>query len=1201
VLITHCYLSFFAVIEHAEMLADTYVRAQGEIARAQSSNEGKWPRDLNLILLLDSDTAPISATIRELVDDRFVCRKFVLSVNGREIRNVLTDLPFWPPGDLVRAMTPSVATGVQETVSGYDPRLIADLASHSPGAERISKKIQEASYHFDGGSLEDPSIQELAPTAVGHNKLAAVEITNFRGVRSLQRNKMSLASDVVFIYGPNGVGKTSIADAVEWAITGQIERLQKIPSQRPNPLINVFSNNGQATVTCHLSSGDYISRSYDGRKVLRSIHSESVSEDRALIDYVVGTKAAAPEVRLRIERLRDLFRGSHILSQHNIRRFLQETDPADRFDILTNMIGAEEFVRFREKVTAVLRYLRSDTDSAVDQSTSLKNELEEVSARNRARQDELKQLNLSITSGRTLQELNRQVMGGLKSTECEIDETIVQGGSAATVEGNSEMLAIQAEGAIQRKKAAVQDTILRLKSLQLEVPGYVESKAQCEHLTSTINRAKAQVETLHVEIQKQEQSRRDIQRELRDDKSKQAQAAGRVASLQWLEGSFRVYHADQQKRQQAEQSLLRQRQELGNSDAILTNLENTLVKTQTHLAEVQRTIVLKTNRDRIFSGILQRLPAAQAKWKEAVQLEDRGNQINSRLRELRQTAQLATSELNSSQAGLTELERLYGSEAARTNLLNSFLARLQELVQSPECPLCGRVFSSTEEAKTKIREHLSGVPTELRDLATHLAAAKTDLAKKQSVSDNLASEISVAESELQQNLAAIAIAKTVAAGFLNECSQMDVQLNQDNINAWGQALEQARNTYLSTGLREEAARIPNEIKSLTAQASERKGISDGLRLKLTELQEDIESLLSRERAFDTEIAARNIERSLIVPESQLDTQLSAAQEIAKRFNEAVFEKETELARVDSTITDCRENLRHTQEDIASKEVQLREYEGACSRFVAACHALGVTPVHPNDSIEGIIVNAEALLTALANLEHSVQILQQVVGILKLKREVDSLQQTEQGARKRLGAAKEKESHLNNWLSHMQKLESDVVRRQVDVVGAHLQRLEPALQQLYQRLNQHPVFGRLKIRVNEKKHELDVDAEPSIAHEQLGNIAVSPSAFFSDAQMNTLAISVFLAGALRQRWSGFSTIIIDDPIQQMDEMNVNAFLDLIRGLAGHRQFIILTCSRDFYLLALDKLECLNISKQGSFSAYRLEGVAPAELKVHCDAQ
>ena len=144
-----------------------------------------------------------------------------------------------------------------------------------------------------------------------------------------------------------------------------------------------------------------------------------------------------------------------------------------------------------------------------------------------------------------------------------------------------------------------------------------------------------------------------------------------------------------------------------------------------------------------------------------------------------------------------------------------------------------------------------------------------------------------------------------------------------------------------------------------------------------------------------------------------------------------------------------------------------------------------------------------------------------------------------------------------------------------------------------------IFEKVRINVDDKKRQIEVEVETSINSEILGNMVVSPMAFFSDAQMNTLAITVFLAGAMRQRWSGFDTILIDDPVQQMDEMNVYAFIDLIRGLSGERQFIIFTCNRDFYLLALERLSCLNDAQQKRFLAYRLEGIAPAELKVYCD--
>jgi len=98
--------------------------------------------------------------------------------------------------------------------------------------------------------------------------------------------------------------------------------------------------------------------------------------------------------------------------------------------------------------------------------------------------------------------------------------------------------------------------------------------------------------------------------------------------------------------------------------------------------------------------------------------------------------------------------------------------------------------------------------------------------------------------------------------------------------------------------------------------------------------------------------------------------------------------------------------------------------------------------------------------------------------------------------------------------------------------------------------------------------------------------LSPGKFFSEAQINVLALSIFLAGATQQRWSNLRSICIDDPVQQMDDMNAYAFLELIRGLARDRQFVITTCDPRFYDLAREMFECLNDNGRSKFCAYRL---------------
>lgn len=87
-------------------------------------------------------------------------------------------------------------------------------------------------------------------------------------------------------------------------------------------------------------------------------------------------------------------------------------------------------------------------------------------------------------------------------------------------------------------------------------------------------------------------------------------------------------------------------------------------------------------------------------------------------------------------------------------------------------------------------------------------------------------------------------------------------------------------------------------------------------------------------------------------------------------------------------------------------------------------------------------------------------------------------------------------------------------------------------------------------------------------------------------LNTLGVSIFLAMALRQSWLGLDTVLIDDPIQNLDDINVLSFIDLIRGLldaeAG-KQVIMSTHDARFYDLIKHKFADYRI-KAYRFNSY-----------------
>lgn len=66
-----------------------------------------------------------------------------------------------------------------------------------------------------------------------------------------------------------------------------------------------------------------------------------------------------------------------------------------------------------------------------------------------------------------------------------------------------------------------------------------------------------------------------------------------------------------------------------------------------------------------------------------------------------------------------------------------------------------------------------------------------------------------------------------------------------------------------------------------------------------------------------------------------------------------------------------------------------------------------------------------------------------------------------------------------------------------------------------------------------------------------------SMMFSSAQLNAVAVCIFLSLSLLRPQGGFSWVLLDDPIQNMDDYNILGLVDLLRSIRGERQVIVST--------------------------------------------
>jgi exonuclease SbcC len=107
----------------------------------------------------------------------------------------------------------------------------------------------------------------------------------------------------------------------------------------------------------------------------------------------------------------------------------------------------------------------------------------------------------------------------------------------------------------------------------------------------------------------------------------------------------------------------------------------------------------------------------------------------------------------------------------------------------------------------------------------------------------------------------------------------------------------------------------------------------------------------------------------------------------------------------------------------------------------------------------------------------------------------------------------------------------------------------------------------KVDLDGKNKGIYIQAKSSASKENN-----TPIYYLSEAQTNILSICIFLAKHARKSDTGIDTIIIDDPVQSMDDLNSYALIDLCKIFSRrfNKQIIITTHNRSFFNLFQDKL-------------------------------
>jgi DNA repair exonuclease SbcCD ATPase subunit len=276
------------------------------------------------------------------------------------------------------------------------------------------------------------------------------------------------------------------------------------------------------------------------------------------------------------------------------------------------------------------------------------------------------------------------------------------------------------------------------------------------------------------------------------------------------------------------------------------------------------------------------------------------------------------------------------------------------------------------------------------------------------------------------------------------------------------------------------------------------------------------------------------------------------------------------ARVERETIEARDALQarlsERRRQVASRSALERREQDAVADMVSALGDLKVTTIalpelpagaselRPLQRVVDEIEQAAHRLIAAADVGAGGQ------EATRLRAEIASIDSAQ-------AARRERTTELARRQVAAKNLQDATVNASVAVGRRRVETLQPLVADIYNRLDPHPSFTDLDIEHDIYRKRGTMTA---IARDPVTGSSGNPILIFSSSQANIAALSYFLALGWTAGESGVPFVLLDDPLQSMDDVNVLGFADLCRFIRSRRQLFLSTHERRFALLLGRKL-------------------------------
>ncbi|HIF9147774.1 TPA: AAA family ATPase [Photobacterium damselae] len=1007
-------------------------------------------------------------------------------------------------------------------------------------------------------------------------KIKKVEIEAFRAYQSKLDGTFDFTNDMdepvnfVAIYAPNGFGKSSFYDAVEWAITNRVKRL-----------------------TNYQNEAKSIKNRNEGLKILRNKY----ADEETVTTVVVSTSAQSsfernlPKIRknqsdMSIGNLENEFFRNIILSQDAIEVFLREEKPQERYSKFMESFGGNIEVARKE-----LSILISDNCS-------------EISTLKKKRNSLLLELEQPIDF--SIFEQFNSVASELNS----LGESIILPKESISSESvhhlNANLILRQHElneslNIKSRLLEALHEHLKKLPEIELNVGYQIEQKKHLDRVLkgiTDVDKYKGLLDSHKkcVEEQKQASVRLNNLLEIAEKVEKFVQTESRLKDIDKSK-SILTDNCSKITADLAgfEQKLIQLNNELRANDDRVILLRSTVDNSRLVYDE------LSNNRDRIIL-LNQQISDRNTIIHEEKAKRDELNYKLNQLSSLKITSNLLLAggvedfvfekekieqlgkfsvELDLLEVNIQALHSTQKALAEQMEIHERLISiGLDYLSVEPShiCPLCTTPHSSSGELIDKVKS---------QNLLSELSQENS---KKISQSSTREKELRDEIQEITQQ--AVESQAQQLTSLRNKSHEIEVKLAET---------EQEKNTfeYETKNLEHRNAELERSVWGLSNQELVTRVEAElyQLSVKRPNLIQHQENLTAQIQVANESLKAKRVEYSTL--ESEMETKSSshiyvsvlaylnanaiAAQDIEKHCELKKEELKAIIRRCiasDESITSQCNDIQQemitngTYLDIVTMKNEKKTLELALtkSKSIVDTFYLSLSSfinINSEDTLEQL---KELITAKIGDCQLRVHKLEKLLSSIKLLLE---LMNSFKPYIKRLSTKKElhileKQLEKRNQVDAVLVAEREII---IEKLGALINNFffEDLINAIYKKIDPHPTFKKVEFKVS---FETEKPTLNILVSDGLGGI-LSPILYFSAAQTNILSLSVFLANAIHAKDDNenpIDVILIDDPIQAMDSINVLSTIDLLRSicLQFDKQLIISTHDENFFGLLQRKI-------------------------------